>query len=97
MKSYRVGNSLTEVVPQLLAQGLLALRQNAVMPRLVNRGYEATAGERGSTIDIPIPSAITAAEVSPANYPPSTSGVTPTSVSLALDQWYEAPLGKKAA
>ena len=92
MKFYpKVGNSLSEVVPQLLAQGLMALRQNAVMPRLVNRGYETMAGEKGSTIDIPIPSAITAQSVTPSNTPPSTSGVTPTSVSLAMDQWYEAP------
>jgi len=86
-----VGNSLSNVVPQLLAQGLLALRENAVMPRLVNRGYEPLAGEKGSSIDIPIPSAITAQAVTAANTPPSTAAVAPTKVTLSLDQWYEAP------
>jgi len=90
-------NTLTEVVPQLLAQGLLALRENAVMPRLVNRGYDALAGQKGSTIDIPIPSAIAAQAVSPATTAATTGTMTPTSVSLEMDQWYEAPLGKKAA
>lgn len=84
-------NTLTAVTPKLLAQGLMALRQRAVMPRLVNRQYETLAGEKGSTIDVPIPSAITAAAVSPNYVPPDTAAVVPTSVAIALDQWYEAP------
>lgn len=84
-------NTLTQVIPQLLAQGLLALRQMAVMPRFVNRGYEALAGDKGSTIDITIPSAIVAVAVSPSYVPPDDLGVVPTKVAMALDQWYEAP------
>jgi len=84
-------NTLTNVIPQLLAQGMLALRQMAIMPRYVNRGYETIAGEKGSSIDVPIPSAITAQQVTPSYVPPDDSGVTPTKVSIALDQWWEAP------
>lgn len=84
-------NTLTEVIPKLLAQGMLALRQMAVLPRYVNRGYETIAGEKGSSIDIPIPSAITAVAVSPSYVPPDDTGVVPTKVSIALDQWWEAP------
>lgn len=84
-------NTLTVVIPQLLAQGLMALRQMAVMPRFVNRGYETLAGQKGSTIDIPIPSAITAQAVSPSYVPPDDAGVVPTKIAMALDQWYEAP------
>ena len=86
-----MANTLTEVTPKLLAQGLLALRENSIMPRLVNRGYETLAGERGKAVDIPIPSSITAAAVSPGATPPSTADVTMTSVSVNLDQWIEAP------
>ena len=84
-------NTTTYVVPQLLAQGLLALRQMAVMPRYVNRAYEATAGEKGSSIDVPVPSAITAVAVTPSYVAPDDTGVSPTSVNIPLSQWYEAP------
>ena len=84
-------NTTTYVVPQLLAQGLLALRQMAVMPRYVNRAYEATAGEKGSSIDVPVPSAITAVAVTPSYVAPDDTGVSPTSVNIPLSEWYEAP------
>lgn len=84
-------NTLTEVIPKLLAQGLLAIRQMAIMPRYVNRGYETIAGEKGSSIDIPIPSAITAVAVTPSYVPPDDAGVVPTKTSILLDQWWEAP------
>jgi hypothetical protein len=86
-----VPNTLTAVIPKLLAQGLRALRQQAIMPRLVNRSYEVLAGQKGSTVDIPIPSAIVATAVTPAAVPPSTPDVAPTSVSIVMDQWFEAP------
>jgi hypothetical protein len=86
-----VANSLTEVIPKLLAQGLMALRQNAVMPRLVNRSYDALAAEKGATINVPIPSAIAVQAVSPAATPPSTADISPTSAAIDLTKWYEAP------
>jgi hypothetical protein len=86
-----VANTLTSVIPRLLAQGLMALRQQAIMPRLVNRGYETLAAQRGSTVDIPIPSAVSAVAVTPANTPPATADMSPTHVSIVMDQWYEAP------
>lgn len=84
-------NTLTAVIPKLLAMGLEALRENAIMPLLVNRSYDAIAGEKGSTIDVPIPSAIAVQDVSPNYIPPDTAAVVPTSVPIALDQWKEAP------
>lgn len=86
-----MANSLSAVIDQLLAQGLLALRERAFMPMLVNRQYEDLAGQLGSTIDVPIPSAIAAQDVTPSNTPPSTADISPTSVALPLNQWKEAP------
>ena len=86
-----MANTWTEVVPKLLAQGLMALREQIVLPRLVNRAYEALADRKGTTIDVPIPSAITATAVSPSNTPPTNVDSAPTSVPIPLNQWYEAP------
>ena len=84
-------NDLTQVIPQLLAQGLLALRENCVMPRLVNSDYDTMAAEKGASITVPIPSAIAAKDVVPANVPPVTDDIHPTSAVIPLDQWKEAP------
>lgn len=86
-----MSNLLTAVTPRLLAQGLMALRQVAIMPQLVNRGYDTLAGLKGSSIDIPIPSAIAVQAVSPGATPPSTADITPTNVTISLNNWYEAP------
>lgn len=89
-------NDLEKVIPQLLAQGLLALRENCVMPRLVNSDYSTMGRNKGASIDIPIPSAIAAQDVAPGNVPPATGTMKPTEVSIQLDQWKEAPLNKAA-
>lgn len=86
-----MSNTLTAVTDKLLAGGVMALRENSLTPRLVNRRLEALAGGKGSTIDVPIPSAITAVQVSAAAVPPSTADIAPTSVPVPLDQWWEAP------
>lgn len=84
-------NTLINVIPQLLAQGLVTLRENAVMPRLVNADYSAQAANRGSSVDIPIPASISAVPVTPGYVGPDDAGITPGQVTLNLDQWKEAP------
>lgn len=86
-----MANDLSAVIPQLLAQGLKSLREQCVMPALVNRGYEPTAGKKGSTIDVPIPSSVTAVAVTPGPTVPANVDDTPETTPIALDQWYEAP------
>ena len=85
-----MANDYSNVIPQLLAEGVMALRENSVMPRLVNRSYEPTPSEKGQTVDIPIPSAITATDVSPATTPQSPSDSSPTRAQMTLDQWKKA-------
>ena len=85
-----MSNTITEVTPKLLAQGLLALRERAVMARLVNRDFGTAAAQRGNTIDIPIASAITTRNVTPAVTQAANQDQTQTSVSISLDQWKEA-------
>jgi P22 coat protein - gene protein 5 len=86
-----MANDLSVLAPKLLAQGLMALRENAVMPRLVNRDYETEAAQKGTTVTIPIPSAIADRNVAPNVVPPASVDSTPTQALVPLDQWREAP------
>jgi hypothetical protein len=69
----------------------MALRENAVMPRLVNRDYETEAAQKGTTVTIPIPSAIADRDVAPDVVPPASVESAPTQALVPLDQWREAP------
>lgn len=86
-----MSNTIDEVLPKMLAQGLLALREQAIMSRLVNRSYEGLAAQKGNVINVPIPSAIAARAVTPANAMASNVDFAPTSAQVTLDFWQEAP------
>lgn len=89
-----VTNTLTAVTPKLLAQGLMALREMALFPRLVNSSYSAMAGERGSTIDVPLPGVVTGISIGStgsSNVATDPTAVAPTSVPIAMDNWWEFP------
>jgi hypothetical protein len=84
-------NTITNIVPQLLAQGLITLRENAIMPRLVNANYSGQAADQGSTIDVPIPASIATNAVTPSYVAPNDTGVVPSKVAISLSEWREAP------
>lgn len=82
-----MANDLSDIMPKILARGLLALREAAVMPRLVNLDYSMEAAERGDTIDVPIPVAVSVINVTPAATPPTPADTTPSKVQITLDKW----------
>lgn len=84
-----MANTLDAIMPKILARGLLALREQAVMPRLVNGDYSTEAAEKGDTIDVPIPTAQVASTVTPSNTPPAPANKTPGKVQVSLNQWYK--------
>jgi hypothetical protein len=83
-------NTLTSVLDRILAAALPVLRQNCVMPRLVNSSYSSMAGNQGSTLEISVAGSVSANAVTASNTPPDSSGVTPTVVTMNLDKWYDA-------
>jgi hypothetical protein len=81
-------NSLEAAMPRILAQGLVALRENTVMAKLVNTNFDVDARQKGSSVDVPIPSAMGDAEdVVPTVTQSAGYSITPTYVPIKLDKW----------
>lgn len=86
-----MANTITNVTPQLLARGLMALRENTVFPRLVSRNYQGMAERQGAVINVPKPSSITARDVTPSVTMNSNVDSSPTTVAVTMDRFKEAP------
>jgi hypothetical protein len=85
-----VSNTITNVLPKILAQGLMALRQQAMLPRLVNNSYSEEASRRGNVINIPIPSALSVRSITPAVTQAANVDFNPTVALVTLDYWKES-------
>lgn len=82
-----MANTLTNILPKMLASGLLVLRQKSIMPALVNASYSDEAAQKGATIDIPLPPSYTVSDVSPSNTPPAPANTSNDLVQLTLSNW----------
>jgi len=86
-----VANTLTNIIPQMLFRNLPTLREQSVMPRLVLNSFElGDDREKGSTVDIPLPSAITVRNVTAAVTHATNQDTAATKVQCVLNQWQEA-------
>jgi len=83
----------TNIVQTLVTMGLKALRERVVLPRIVNSNVQGdiTGARRGATVNVAVPAAVAVRAVAPDVVPPAVTAVTPTSVGVTLDQWYESP------
>lgn len=84
-----MSNTLTNVMPKILARSLMTLREQATAARLVNGDYSAEAKQKGDTIDVPVPTAAAATDVTPAATAPALVDNSPTKVAIALSNWKE--------
>lgn len=82
-----MANTLTNIMPKIIARGLMVLREVCIMPRLVNSDFSADAKRKGQTIDVPVPSAVGTQAVSPSNALPSPTDTSVPMVQIPLDQW----------
>jgi len=85
-----MANTLTAILTQILAKGMMTLRQRVLMTRLVNTDYSLEAKKKGYTIDIPLSAAIAAEDVTPAATPSAPAALTPTTAQITLDKWMHA-------
>ncbi len=82
-----MANTLTSIIDKILARGLSTLREQAVMPRLVNVDFNNEASQKGTTVDVPLPKSQTVADVSPSNTPIAAASKTPGLVQIAMSNW----------
>lgn len=82
-------NTLADVAPILIKEGVMALRENSIMARKCLFDVKNELAQRGAVVNVEIPNAIPAQEVnvSSANAP---TPLVPTVVPVTLDYWYEA-------
>ena len=81
-----MANSLDNIAPLLLQEALLALRENAITPRLVNVNYSPEPTEPGTPIRIPIPRPATAYNVNAGTAGTSTD-INPRKVEIVTTTW----------
>jgi len=82
-----MANDFSLVTPKLIAAAVKVLRENSIMPRLVNTDISEQAAMQGSSIDVPIPGELAITDVIPSNDIPVPNSVAPTVVNIPLDQW----------
>lgn len=87
--------TLTDILPKILARAHMVLRKRCIMPRLVNVDYSAEAAMKGSVINVPIPAefATEADDVSPATTGPTPSDYSPTTTPINLTNWKHKAFG----
>jgi len=87
-----MANDITNVMDKLLARGLLALREQAVMALLVNRQYESSPGSQNDTINVPTPPTVSVTAVAPSSWKNAAEpeDVAPGNVAITLNQWNES-------
>ena len=85
-----MANDISAAMPKILARGLMALREQTVMPRLVNGDFSADAAQKGDTIDVILPSDLMAEDVTPGTTPPTPTSSTLEKVQIKLNNWKKA-------
>ena len=85
-------NELRAMFPRILAMGLLALRNNTILPLLVNRDYDTQAKAKGETVDVPISAKRTVSDVVPSAIKDmrDSEQTDLTFRQIVLDKWKEA-------
>lgn len=86
-----MANTMTNILPKILARGLRVLRKQSTMPRIVNASYNMDAKRKGATIDIPIPVTYTVEDVTAGPVPASSQDSQPDLVQITLNQWKQVP------
>lgn len=82
-----MANVFTNILQTLMAQSLMALREQAIITRLINNDFASTPQEIGDVVNVTLPAPGTVYNVAPSATPKTPTDHTPTKVPITLDQW----------
>lgn len=82
-----MANNFANVLPQLVARSLMALREQALVTRFINRDFDNLPQQQGDTISVTLPTPKTVSDVTPSATPIVGQDSTPSKVSITLNQW----------
>ena len=82
-----MSNHLDAIMPKILARGMLAFRETAIMPRLVNADFSNEAAQKGASVDIMIPGEVAVEDVIPGKDAPDAPDTDVSVKTLTLDHW----------
>ena len=83
-----MANTVTALIPSIIAGVVRKLRSSTRMPALVNGDYNAGEAQQvGNVINVPLPPTISTAAVSPSVTPTAVTNLTPTVAQIPIDQW----------
>ena len=82
-----MSNQLENLMPKVLARGMLAFRNQTMMPRLVNCNFSTEAAQKGDRIDVMVSGTASVEDVIPGSMPPETPDSEIATESITLDHW----------
>lgn len=80
-------NSISNILSVIMAQALIVLREQCVMPRLVNTDFQNVAAGQGDSVNVVISSALPVTDVAPSKDQATPESSNPVKVAVPLDQW----------
>ena len=85
-----MSNQIETLIPRIVARGMLGLREQAVLPRLVNGDFAPEAARKGDVIDVPLAQPIAVGDVLPSHAAPEPNLSEIQTVPITLNHWKKA-------
>ena len=88
-----MSNSLSSIIPMILANALVTFRNNSITASLVNRGYDSDFKKKGNTINVPYYNSPTVQDITAGRGNENTpSDVEASSIAIVLNKWKEVKI-----
>lgn len=85
-----MSNQIENLIPRIVAKGMLGLREQAVLPRLINGDFSPDSGRKGDVVDVPLAQPIAVGDVVPGVVSSAPKDSTIQTVPVRLKHWKKA-------